>query len=277
MNLSTIRLVGSEFDIDDLRLERSKDYPRKIRLSVRVRHSKAIVRIDENGIKDEIHIDSKLGFYILKSRGHIIFEDVSGRNRVMVKCRADRVWNPDVKDLWFVSEPLTLEEISEIDEMLNRQDVHVSWEIECWGYLDRPENFGLMPGVLSLLTASSSKKFRLARQQFVRKILEPADMLRRLFLEVIVEPVNSREIDRIPDKDIRESLKILLNKQKSLQDALDALARASKSSDYKSVIETVRDVVEGLTQRDIVFKGLEKAFSYLGMWKRWIVQRSVKP
>jgi len=80
--------------------------------------------------------------------------------------------------------------------------VYFHWDVHCWGLLDKPENLGLLLGVLVYLTASSSKKFKIARQHFVRKILEPADMLRRRFLEVIVEPINPNELDKIPDEDI---------------------------------------------------------------------------
>ena len=265
--MPSITLRDARFEIDDLELKRSEDYPRQARIKLRAKYDTAIIKISDKEI--EMNPELGLGVYILRSEGHLKFEPISGGKSVEIRCSIRGVWNSNVKDLDIISEPLSLEEIYEIEEYLSQQDVKIYWSIDCWSFLDKPENYGLQRGTLVHIFISSGRYFTITRQDFIRKILEPADLLKRRFIEVIVESINSNELDKIPDEGVREALKLLLSKQRLLQDALDRLIRASRSSDYKSVIEYVRDVVEGLTpgtpEGMRLFGTLEKAFKGLGV------------
>ena len=238
-----------------------------MRITLRAKYDKAILKIDDR----EIEMNPKLGLgvYIIRSEGHLRFESILGGKSVEIRCSIKGVWNSNVKDLDLISEPLSLEEINEIEEHLNQQDVRLYWSVDCWGFLGKPENYGLQPGALVKIYVPSDRYFTVTRQDFVRMILEPADLLKRRFIEVVVEPISSDELDRILDEDVREALRLLLDKQRLLQDALDKLVRASRSSDYRSVIECVRDAVEGITpgtpKGSRLFNALEKAFKGLGV------------
>lgn len=106
---------------------------------------------------------------------------------------------------------------------------------------------------------SSPRRYVIGRQNFVKNVLEPADMLRRMFIEVIVEPVD--KLDRIKNPDVRKILKILLGKQKILVEAYTKFINARNSADYRSVINDVRLAVEGLNANEIrnVLKGAYEA------------------
>ena len=223
--MASITLEDARFEVSDLKLERSNDYPRQARIILRVKYDKAIIRV--SGKEIEMKPKLGLGVYILRSEGHLRFEPISGGKRVEIRCSTKGVWNSNVKDLDLISEPLSLEEIYEIEEHLGQEDVNIFWSVSCWGFLDKPENYELQPGTLVDIYVSSGRYFTVTRQDFVRNILEPADLLRRRFIEVIVEPINTDELNKIPDEDVREALRLLLSKQRLLQDALDRLIRAN--------------------------------------------------
>ena len=264
--MPSIILKDARFEC--LKLERSWSYPRQAKIILRAKYNKAIINTNDNE-EIEMKLGLGLGVYILRSEGYLRFEPTSGGKRVEVRCSVKDIYNPNVMDLYLISEPLSLEEIYEIEEHLSQEYVNISWSVSGWGFLDKPENYGIQPGTLINIYISSHGDFTITRQDFIRRILEPADLLKRRFIEVIVEPINTDELDKIPDEDVRESLKLLLNKQRLLQDALDRLVRANRSSDYRSVIEDVRNVVEGLTlgtpEGARLFSALEKAFKGLGV------------
>mgnify|MGYP000182649030 CR=1 FL=1 len=86
-----------------------------------------------------------------------------------------------------ISEPLSLEEIYEVEQVLGSSDVTVSWNVDAYGFLDEElsRKYGLDPGLLVHISIPSEGFFVIAHQDFVKNILEPADMLRRLFIEVV--------------------------------------------------------------------------------------------
>ncbi len=190
----------------------------------------------------------------------------SNSQTVSVRCRVSGVWNY-LGSLNIISESLTLEEIYEIDRLLGQSDIEMWWCLEGWGFLS-PEAYKiceLSPETPVKVEISSSKMFRIPRQDFIKRILEPADMLRRVFLEVVVEPINKEEIEKISNANVRESLKLLLRKQEILQECLEKLAKANKSSEYKDVIINVRQTIEGITKNSRIFNAIEEAFKSLSV------------
>ena len=111
--------------------------------------------------------------------------------------------------------------------------MEVSWSVEAYGFLDEEmsRKYSLYPGLLVKMSISSERRFVIASQDFVKNILELADMLRRLFIEVVMEFVDSDLLSRITDVDVREALRILVEKQRMLQDALNKFYRARTASD----------------------------------------------
>ena len=183
------------------------------------------------------------------------------------------VWHPGgpPTSIEILSKPLSLEEIYEMDQALSPSDIAVYWSIDAYGFLreEYARKYGLDPGSLVHINVSSGRTFIITRQEFVRNVLQPADMLKRVFIEVAVESLDSKLLDRIADVDVREALRILLEKQKMLQEALSKLYRASRASEYRDVIDEVRRSFEGIicdtSAGKRVARALTKALKSLGI------------
>jgi len=84
-----------------------------------------------------------------------------------------------------------------------------------------------------------------------------------------VELVDNELLNRITDADVREALRILVDKQRMLQEALSKLYRARTTSEYRDVIGEVRRAIEGIvlgtSVGDKITSALEKAFKGLGI------------
>ncbi len=67
-SLVLITLKEGEFDIDSLRLERSRDYPRQVRITARVRYGKAVIRKKDemSNWTNDLETRDELGVYVLK-------------------------------------------------------------------------------------------------------------------------------------------------------------------------------------------------------------------
>lgn len=122
-----------------------------------------------------------------------------------------------------------------------------------------------------MVNVSSGRDFAVSRQDFVRNILEPADILKRRFIEVIVESVDPNELDKITDSEVREALRLLLEKQRFLQSSIEKLIKANRASEYRDVLDEVRRTVEALTQSSqspktqALFNSLRNAFKSIGI------------
>jgi len=66
--MASITLEDARFEVSDLKLERSNDYPRQARIILRVKYDKAIIRV--SGKEIEMKPKLGLGVYILRSEGH---------------------------------------------------------------------------------------------------------------------------------------------------------------------------------------------------------------
>jgi hypothetical protein len=266
--MPSITLKEPSFESYDLILNRDNSLPREMRIRLRVKYNKAILRKGE----DEVVMSPSLGLgaYVVHSDGYLEIKSSVSQKSVSIKCRIQGVWQNDIRKLDIVSYPLSHKDIFEL-EQIDGDRLQIRWSVDCWVLLDKPMNYGLEPGTLVGVHVGSGRIFEISRLDLIRQILEPADQLKRRFVEVIVEPINTDELDKIADEDVREALKLLLSKQILLQDALDRLVRANRSSDYRSVLEDVRKVVEELipesksqsSQR--LFKALKKAFRSLGI------------
>ncbi len=269
VSMPSISLKDAKFELYNLGLERDESLPSEMRIRLRVEYDKAVFKKDE---KHEIEMTPSrgLGVYILHSRGYLEFRSSISQKSVRIKCGIRDIWQSNVKKLEIVSYPLNHKDIHEL-EQIDGDQLQIYWSIDCLVFLENPTNYELEPGTLVSMYVGSGRSFEISRLDLVRRILEPADLLRRRFIEVIVEPIRSDELDKIPDSDVREALRLLLNKQSLLQDALDRLIRANRSSDYRSVLEDVRKVVEELSPESRssssqrLFEALKKAFKSIGI------------
>ena len=84
-----------------------------------------------------------------------------------------------------------------------------------------------------------------------------------------MELVDNELLNKITDADVREALRILVDKQRMLQEALSKLYRARTTSEYRDVISEVRRAIEGIvlgtSVGDKITSALEKAFKGLGI------------
>ena len=215
------------------------------------------------------------GFYILASSGWLRLsakEDV----QVRVGVSSGNWYSPgaDVRLLKIESEPLTLEEIYEIYQKVGLGDtIGLSWYIDAYGFLDEEsyKRYGIPLGQVVRIEITSRRSagyvLPIARQQFVRDVLQQADMLKRYFVEVVVGSIDEELLKKIKDDEVSNALKILLDKQKVLQEALEKLYEARTSSDYEGVILKVRQAIEGLVSSTpagrTVSSAVRKAFEGL--------------
>ena len=252
-------LVLNDPEFKSLTLVRSQAYPHEMRLRLQVKYKGATLTLERSDQRQEIEYVG--GFYILQSKGHL---ELSRSNvKLAINAKVPSVWHSAPTGVEVVSEPLSLREIHEIDEELGSSDVQVYWDINAWGFLG--DSAAAEYGVSSALVTmhiSSPRRFVINRQNFVKNVLEPADMLRRMFIEVIIEPVD--QLDRIKSPEARKILKILLDKQKILIEAYTKFINARNSADYRSVINDVRLVVEGLNAEEIR-NVLKRAYEVLGI------------
>jgi len=240
-----------------------------MRLLLRVWYRKAILTIGGRQ-KEPENYEYDEGFYILTSKGYLELSGEGGRStKIEVGIRSG--WYSGTSSIEIVSEPLSLEEIYEINQILGSSDVKVSWSVDAYGFLDEEmsRRYGLNPGLLVHMNIWIKRSFIITRQNFVKNILEPADMLKRLFIEVVVEPVDDDLLNRITDADVREALRILVDKQRMLQEALNKLYGARTASEYRDVIGEVRRTIEGIvlgtSAGDRIASALKKAFKGLGI------------
>ena len=217
------------------------------------------------------------GFYILASSGWLKLsakEDV----QVRVGVGSDSNWYSSgaaFRLLKIESEPLTLGEIYEIYQKVGLSDtIGLSWHIDAYGFLDEEsyKRYGIPLGQVVRIEITSSRGsagyvLPIARQQFVRDVLQQADMLERHFVEVVMSPIDEELLKKIKDDEISNALEVLLNKQKVLQEALEKLYEARTSSDYEGVILKVRQAIEGLVSSTptgrTVSSAVRKAFEGL--------------
>jgi hypothetical protein len=151
------------------------------------------------------------------------------------------------------SEPLSRSMIHEIDEKLRPDDLEVNWGIGSYCFLEKDYTKGLIP---IFVGTDTSHKF--TRREFVKDVLERADLLKREFIEVVVEPI---DLSYIKEPKLRSALQLLAEKQKILLEAKRIFTVAKTSSEFRGVIDEVRKVIEGLYDLEEI---LREAYEKLG-------------
>lgn len=212
-----------------------------------------------------LDIDSKSesydgGFYVLYSRGYISFKKPSGEN-VDIAASITDCWNVGGRPLTLRidSEPLSRSMIHEIDEKLRPDDLEVRWSIDVYGFLEEDSAKRYNAGLIPIFVGTDSPH-KISRIEFVRNVLEKADMLRREFIEVVIEPI---DLSYVIDSRAKSALQLLFEKQKLLLGAKNKLAEAKTSTDFRGIIDEVRRVVEGLYQLEEICGEMYKKLGYI--------------
>jgi len=213
-----------------------REFPRELRLEVRAQYNEVSLEINSEA-KEYVH-----GFYVLYSEGTIYLGSKSG-SVVQIAAELKKCWIRGGKPLSLTvySKPLSRSDIHEIDEKLGTGDVKVSWNVEAYGFLAEKAAKEFDAGLIPIIVAEY--EHHVSRSEFVKNVLEQADMMRREFLEVISEPI---DLSYIKDARIRGALQLLLEKQKLLLGAIDGLKKAKTATDFRGIIDEVRRAVEGL-------------------------------
>ena len=249
----------------ELELRKESRYPREMRLCIEPKYQRAVLLRGDEEVGE-----LKGRFYVLVSRGYI---SLMGAKMVEIEASIGNVeireGNP--RNVSIISKPLTLKDIHEIDETLGQNEISVYWDLHAYGLLDWEEarNLGVPPGALLHAFIASNEQFRINHQEFVEKVLQPADMLRRVFVEVTPEPIDDSFLNQVSDPSIRDALKFLLSKQKILQELLEKLHSANTSSNYRNIIADTRNAIEGLVPNrekgKQVFEALKNAYKTLAI------------
>lgn len=276
--MSGIKLDFKEPEQEEFRVKRCEDYPQGLNLVLSVCYHKVELRTPED---KSYLLNEPISLYLASSKGYIELSNLSTGESARIKARIGGFWHPFAypPKVEIISEPLSLQEIQEIDELLGGES-RLYWSIECLGFLvlEQKEistlqsklNYEIsewdLRGPVHVFFHGPTRVVLISRQDFVKKILEPAEMLRREFIEVIVEPINEKELNKLP-VEFREALRILFEKQKVLLEALKKLRHATTTADYRGVIDDVRLAIEGLTPHtqagQQVYQALKLAFKVI--------------
>ncbi|RLI90526.1 MAG: hypothetical protein DRO65_02625 [Candidatus Altiarchaeales archaeon] len=234
-----------------LNAEVSKEYPRKL-----------VLKLYAYYYRSELEREGKTvecfgGFHVLTSSGYISLSPSTSSEKVRIRAYIYGVWNPSSKPRYItiVSDPLSRKDLSEIDETLGVEDINIYWSIEGYGFVEGVPD-------LARIHVWAGEPHRISRKDFVTNVLEKVDMLRRAFLEVIVEPIDLRTVR---DSRIKTGLTLLLEKQKLLLEAMRKLPEASTSTDFRGVIDEVRRVVEGIKRNQDLCELCKEAYMKLGL------------
>jgi hypothetical protein len=77
------------------------------------------------------------GLYVLRSKGS--FEFSRPNKNLVIDARFSDVWHHNLRNIELVSEPLSLNDIHEIDEELGAGDIQFRWDLEAWGLIEGPQ------------------------------------------------------------------------------------------------------------------------------------------
>lgn len=254
------RMSFDDPTFESLTLKRSETYPHEMRLHISVKYSKAVLNQDSSGRPQMEKREYKQGLYILRSIGTL--ELSRSNTSIIIDVGLPDVWYHNPKSIDLVCQPLDLQDIQEIDEKLGAGDIQVRWNLEAWALVGDTLAEGNMSKNFVSVHFSCPRRFDITRQAFVRSVLEPADLLRRMFIELIIEPVGP--LDQIADPDIRKTMGTLLDKQRILVEAYTKFVNATRAEDYRSVISDVRLAIENLNTDDIR-DVLKRAYEGIGI------------
>ncbi|MEM3714873.1 MAG: hypothetical protein QXF82_08000 [Nitrososphaeria archaeon] len=228
-----------------------KAYPHEIRLELMGYYNKVLLETDSR------QEEYTKGFYVLDSHGYIQLKNPIRSTTVKIFAELPEFRIPGEKplSLRICSKPISRSEIYEIDEKLRPDDIKISWSIDGYGFLEGRYDVGLIP-----IFVGTDRDHDISRSNFVKNVIEKVELLRREFIEVVVEPI---DLSFVKDSRVRGALQLLSEKQKLLLAAKSKLAEAKTSTDFRGVIDEVRRVVEGLYKLDEICGEAYRRLGYI--------------
>jgi len=237
------RLIFREPQGINLYLSEKNEYPHELRLSLDVSYEKGVLEINSQSREYTGE------FYVLCSRGYLGLKNPTRNVSVNVATELREFRIPGGKPLMISidSKPLSRNEIHEIDEKLAPDDLIINWNIDAYGFLGEShvkqqnmKNIALIP-----IYIGTERIYEITRRNFIERILQKADMLKREFIEVIVESI---DLSYVKETELKDALELLLEKQKLLLEAMNRQKEAKTATEWRGIIDEVRRVVEGLNK-----------------------------
>ncbi len=243
----SISLEGVRFG--SISIERMAGVPNMFILVVRAEYDNAVIHLDPTDPSRNFNYDGEL--YVLNSRGYL---DLAGKETVKLNVSIGDLWITN-KSFRMVSEPLTLESLYDIEQKLGKGPVDIYWSLQGLVFLKAGEYQQFkMPSIPLILYANPHTHFKISREDFIKNVLQPADMMKRIFIEIIPSKIDPSMTNRIRDPDLRELVDILLKKQHMLLELYEALKNAKTTREYAGIISQIRVSIEGLTKSSSVGK-----------------------
>ena len=227
-------------DIEEVRLRiKTKNIPQIMYLSLEINYSRGFIEIDGK----KVNLD---GFYLIAQNGDgkVILEDQEHNKRVEIEnVYIDRIWHAG-PDFWITLKVnLTPKDIWRLNEMLGTGDVRISWHFDGYAYLteEKMKELGVYyPIPFSIYTA---RGYKISRRDFVKNVLEPGDLFKRDFIEIMwMDPQKVSELlIKIDDSELKEFINLILKRyDEFLQPSLRRLSYSNTPSDYREIIANVR-------------------------------------
>ena len=264
----------------DMTIDR-REFPKELRICLKVKYDK--IKVEYSGHYDYIHKLNILNVI----RGKIYFKNHDSNEWVEIsidKIEPYVIYQNEIITIY--SKPLSLQEIYTISEKIKGEMIDIRWDFEAFCYIPfdiindifKDKAIGI-PEPISIVRGSGLHSGRYYIE-FVKNIIEPADLIKRIYLEIPLEPLSEERLDSIKNPKLREALKILFEKQKILKDALDEYYKSITSSEYKNVISKIRGAIEHLIPKKelgkIVFDIIKEALDALNIINEIIPGSNVK-
>jgi len=266
-----IRFKDLEPDkINPLVIEKSEDneYPKEIKLVLNLRYDRAVlVKQGEKPSElsmDELDKRTVAGFNILStSYGYIELQREPSLGRpIKVKAEVKKGWHTGYQSEIKLIAKLDPKEIYEIAEKLSESDVIIQWYFDAFCYYEKNE----IKELERVIGHHYGFIFKVPQKDFVEKVIKPVDGLQRRFLEITLP--TKEFLDKVPS-DLKPLANALKDKLNFLVDALEELAEARTSKDYRNVLTHTRLAEDRLSEK--IGKMLDvlksKLFLELGTFK----------
>lgn len=216
-------------------------------------YEKGILEINSQP-RDYIH-----DFYVLYSEGFIRLINPIRNTSIDIpaELRGFRLIGGTPLRILINSKPLSRNEIHEIDRKLGSDDLEITWNIGAWGFIR--ENYTQQQDIMNItfipIDITTEKSYLVTRRNFIEKILQKADMLKREFIEIIAEPI---DLSYVKETRLKKAFELLLEKQKLLLEIMNKQKDAKTATERRGIIDEARKTIEGLDQLKELYKEIYK-------------------
>lgn len=242
-------------DVEEVKLEGSHiqypNIPEKYELVLKILYSEGRLKYKKGSLTHTIIIN---GFYLINTEyAKVTLQSKGDSNKyveIMGKMKDIRCsLSSPVK----IIAELSPKEFWEIDNLLGGHDIEISWDVSGYGFLyedfierwdrDELEEKELYDQLLQLVPIScrSKKRYPLSRDEFVKKVLEPADRFQREYIEI---PCPTTELLDKASSDLKPIAEFIKGRLEELKNVQRDITSAKTSRDYANVIVGTRRAIE---------------------------------